>query len=99
MRKIGPHLLGDGEHGASEDHQRFAVGRQGRRAAFAGEQPVIKPLLEAAHLLADGGLRNAEVTRGSPEAVLLDDGQEGMELLEIGDVFDRRRHRNLLAGK
>jgi hypothetical protein len=67
------------------DRPRQPFARFGRRhaAGRARQQPQTESLLQAAHGLAQGRLRHAELRRGAGEALLARDGEEGVEVVEV----------------
>jgi hypothetical protein len=81
--EVGGRLLGRGQDVAGEADHRLAVGRERHRVGVPGHQGPADLLLQAADVLADGRLLDAEPGRRPGEAAGLLDRQEGGEELRV----------------
>jgi hypothetical protein len=81
--EVGRRLLGRGEDVAREADHRLAVRRQRYRVRVPQHQHPPDLPLQAADVLADGRLLQAEPGRRAGEAAGLLDGEEGREELRI----------------
>jgi len=81
--EVGRRLLGRGDDVAREPGHRLAVRRQRHRVRVPQHQRPSDLPLQAADLLADGRLLDAEPDRRPREAAGLLDGEEGREELRI----------------
>jgi hypothetical protein len=76
-------LLAGGEDVARESGHRLAVGGQRHRVRVPQHERPADLVLQAAYVLADGGLLDAEPGRGPGEATGLLDGEKGGQELRI----------------
>ena len=90
--EVGRRLLAGGEDVAREPDHRLAVGRQRHRVRVPQHERPADLLLQAADVLADGRLLDAEPGRGPGEAAGLLDGEERRQQLRI--VAGHNDHNN-----